>query len=163
MGADEWSAVAERSAVSFRCRTYWGLYTVKGQFTQCEGWLSAVPSPRLELRVRAASIDTGNAKRDEHLRSGDFFGVETHPEVIFVCDDLVETANGFVACGDLTIAGHVSRHEVPAQLELLSATRARLHARLEVDRTSVGLAWNGAGGMIKNRVVVEIDAELAAE
>jgi polyisoprenoid-binding protein YceI len=64
--------------------------TVKGQFADYDGTLDLSASPAVELTIQAASLDTKMAKRDAHLRSGDFFGVETHPQVRFISDSTLD-------------------------------------------------------------------------
>lgn len=156
-----WRPDATTSKVTFRVRTYWGLKAVKGHFADFDGSLRLGDDARAELRLRAASLDTGSKKRDEHLRSDEFFDVDAHPEVTFVSTRLVDTADGFVAHGELTVAGHTTPLAVPVELELRSATKAHLHAEIVVDRRTVGLDWNTAG-LIKSAAKLAIDADLTA-
>src|SRR6188472_3283395 len=81
-----WRIDPERSSVEFRARTFWGLMTVKGRFGRYDGWLDLRDGAAIELTIDADSLDTGNERRDKHLRSSDFFDVENHPQVRFVSD-----------------------------------------------------------------------------
>jgi polyisoprenoid-binding protein YceI len=63
--------------------------TVKGHFEEYQGRLDLSADPAIKLTIDAASIQTGNRKRDQHLRSAEFFDVEHHPRVQFE-SDLVE-------------------------------------------------------------------------
>src|SRR4051812_23006113 len=76
-----WQLDPARSSVEFRVRHFYGLMTVKGEFADFAGTLDLGATPAVDLTIQAASLDTKMAKRDEHLRSGDFFDVEKHPQV----------------------------------------------------------------------------------
>ena len=78
-----WQLDPKRSSVEFRVRNFWGLATVKGHFDEYEGQLDLSSRPAIELTIDAASVQTGNDKRDRHLRSADFFDAEHHPGVQF--------------------------------------------------------------------------------
>src|SRR3954463_9534836 len=81
-----WRLDPARSSVAFHVRHFYGLMTVKGEFADYEGTLDLGATPAVELTLQASSLDTKRAKRDEHLRSQDFFDVERHPQVRFVSD-----------------------------------------------------------------------------
>ena len=74
-----WQLDPQRSSVEFRVRHFWGLITVKGHFDDYHGQLELSASPAIELTINAASLQTGNRKRDQHLRSTDFFDAEEAP------------------------------------------------------------------------------------
>ncbi|MGH2882379.1 MAG: YceI family protein, partial [Solirubrobacteraceae bacterium] len=79
-----WQLDPHRSSVEFRTRHFWGLITVKGHFDDYHGQLDLSANPAIELSIDAASVQTGNRKRDRHLRSADFFDAENHPQVRFI-------------------------------------------------------------------------------
>src|SRR3954453_7846168 len=81
-----WRLDPARSSVEFHVRHFYGLMTVKGEFADYDGTLELGATPAVELTIHAASLDTKRAKRDEHLRSDDFFDVEHHPQVRFVSE-----------------------------------------------------------------------------
>ncbi|HEY4825724.1 MAG TPA: YceI family protein, partial [Solirubrobacteraceae bacterium] len=74
------------SSVEFHVPHFWGLITVKGHFERYEGTLDLQSEPAVELTIEAESLQTGNRKRDQHLRSADFFDVEHHPQIRFVSE-----------------------------------------------------------------------------
>ncbi|MES1207908.1 MAG: YceI family protein [Pseudomonadota bacterium] len=134
-----------------------------------------VSRSRIDVSVDVRGIDTRDAKRDEHLRSADFFDVEHHPTVTFR-STRVEAPRGLAGdlrvTGDLTIRG-VSR-PVTLEVEALGPAiqdpwgnaRRGASARARVNRKDWGLKWNlaiEAGGVaVGDEVAIEIDAELVA-
>src|SRR4029078_7009386 len=119
-----WSADGGRPQVHFAVKTFWGLLTVRGHFDRFSGSYEVGPDgAQVELTIDADSLDTGNAKRDEHLRSTDFFAVAEHPQVRFASARVRESGDGTLRVeGDLHAAGKVVALE-------LDATVARLHDR----------------------------------
>jgi polyisoprenoid-binding protein YceI len=130
---------------------------------------------RVDVSIDARGLDTREPKRDEHLRSADFFDVEHHPTVIFR-STRVEAPSGLTGTlrvtGDLTIRG-VTR-PVTLEVEPLEAAirdpwgndRRGVNARARLNRKDWGLKWNlaiEAGGVaVSDEVALEIDAELVA-
>jgi polyisoprenoid-binding protein YceI len=147
---------------------------VRGEFTEYEGKLhldGADPAKSTaELVIKVASIDTNQAQRDEHLRTGDFFAAETYPEITFRSTSAEEVgADTYRLHGDLTIKG-VTR---PITLDLeftgaatdpFGANRAGFEGGTTVDRTDWGLSYNAAletGGVLigeKVKLVLDISA-----
>ena len=77
--ATRWRIDPTRSSVEFHAKGLWGMATVKGSFSRYHGTLDLGAQPAIELTLEADSLDTKNKKRNEHLCSLDFFGVEAHP------------------------------------------------------------------------------------
>jgi polyisoprenoid-binding protein YceI len=131
---------------------------------------------RVEVSIDARGLDSRDPKRDEHLRSADFFDVEHHPSVTFR-STRVEAPQGLAGelrvTGDLTIRG-VTR-AITLQVEPLEPAiqdpwgnaRRGVSARGRVNRKDWGLKWNlaiEAGGVaVGDEVTLEIDAELVAQ
>ncbi len=134
-----------------------------------------VSRSRIEVSVDVRGIDSRDPKRDEHLRSVDFFDVENHPTVTFR-STRIEAPQGLAGdlrvTGELTIRG-VSR-PVTLEVEALPPSisdpwgnaRRGVSARARVNRKDWGLKWNlaiEAGGVaVGDEVAIEIDAELVA-
>jgi YceI-like domain len=91
-----WRLDPTRSAAEFSVPHFWGLTRVKGRFDHLDGWLETDRNGhvRLELIVDAASLNTGNRKRDQHLRSADFFDTQHHPELRFQSVIAGDAGNG---------------------------------------------------------------------
>jgi len=134
--------------------------TVRGRFDRFEGSYEAGPDGiTIELTVDGASLDTGNAKRDEHLRSADFFGIADHPEVRFMSTRVSYAGEGVLHVhGQLEAAGTV----VPVELDAtLRATGGGLEieATTTVDHARFGMS-SGPLGMIRPPVVLHVKAHL---
>ena len=105
--ATQWELDPAQSAVDFQARHGWGLLRAYGRFTRFAGAYTVDGDHRaIELTIDAASVDTGNQKRDQHLRSADYFAVDAHPHVRFTSSDITEAAPGVLhVAGRLEAAG----------------------------------------------------------
>ncbi|MBF9071035.1 YceI family protein [Streptacidiphilus fuscans] len=147
------------SEIRFRHKTMWGLVTVKGRFTGFSG-AGEIPADGSaasgSLTIDAASLDTKNAKRDEHLRHADFFEVERHPELVFRATEARPQADGTVAVtGTLTVHGVTEPLALTASVTGHSPDSVTLTAHVEIDRDRFGLGWN-KGNMIKGLTSVDV-------
>jgi len=126
----------------------------------------------VSVEIMAASIFTGNDRRDNHLRSDDFFNAENDPIITFT-SKRVQNINGneFELVGDLTIRGNT--HEVVLDAEFTGSVsmdrggqtqvRAAFEAKTNVDRLEYGLKFDSTFGGVGNLVVgdeVELIIEL---
>jgi polyisoprenoid-binding protein YceI len=158
----QWAIDPARSTVEFRVKNLWGLTTVVGRFSRFDGSYTVGPTGRaVELTVDAESLQTGNHRRDEHLRSNDFFDVERHPRVRFTANDVTDTGDGALRVhGDLEAAGN----KVPLSLE---ATVRRLDDELEVEATTtidhrlLGMTWSPLG-TLRSPSALRIKARLTS-
>lgn len=137
----KWELDPQRSTIEFRAGHFWGLATVKGHFDDYQGRLNLSSDPAIELTIDAASVQTGNAKRDRHLRSADFFDVENHPQLRFVSDSVVQDdytlkVRGRLFARDrsipLALEAHIRKMDHGVEIE--AATTA-LHPEL-------GMSWS---------------------
>ena len=111
-----WRIDTTRSRIEFRTRTFWGLIAVKGRFEHYDGTLDLRHEPAVELTIDASSLDTNNNKRDKHLRSADFFDIESHPQVRFVSDSAKLDGERLTVSGRLYAAGKSMPLNVDARL-----------------------------------------------
>ncbi|MDH6218780.1 YceI family protein [Streptomyces pseudovenezuelae] len=143
-----WQLDTTASTVALRHKTMWGMVTVKGTLDVVggQGEVSADGSATGTVTLNAASIDTKNRKRDEHLRSADFFDVANHPEITFAVRtaELREGETVEVA-GQLTVHGISRPQPVTAKLTGASADSLTLDTEFTVDRAEFGLDWNQMG------------------
>ncbi len=150
--------------------------TVRGQFNDFEATAHVdAQNPalsRTEVRIKAASIDTRNADRDGHLRSGDFLDVEAYPEVVFTSTSVSRRdADTFTVLGDLTIKD-VTR-PVSVDFEVTGSARdpfGNLRVGFEgsttINRKDWGLTWNAAletgGVLVSEKIKLEFDVSAIA-
>lgn len=102
-----WNLIKVHSSVGFSVK-HLLISKVRGTFADFDGTVRATKDGRIsrfEGIVKTASVDTGNAKRDEHLRSPDFFATETFPTITAKTTRITWDGDRFVAATDLTIKG----------------------------------------------------------
>ena len=144
--------------------------TVRGQFKEFEGAAvvdAANPAESsVNVTIKAASIDTGVADRDGHLRSGDFFDAEANPEITFVSTRVERDGDDWTITGDLTIKGVAK--PVTLQFEQTGSARdpfGNLRVGFEgattINRKDWGLTWNAAletgGVLVSEKIKLEFD------
>jgi len=164
----EWEIDARRSRVRFAVK-HMLVATVNGRFREFDGTLAFGSGvPRATGVVKAASIDTDEPVRDEHLRhSPDFFDVERYPEISFN-STRIEHLRGrrFRIVGDLTMRGVTREVALDAQLndtprEEEGVERIEFGLRGELNRRDFGLTWNQAletgGALLGNNVKLELE------
>ena len=157
-----WSADSDRTSVDFAVKTFWGLLTVRGHFDRFSGSYEVGPDgARVELTIDADSLDTGNAKRDEHLRSTDFFAVAEHPQVRFASTRVRESGDGTLRVeGDLHAAGKVVALELDATVARLHDGQLEIEAATTVDQRSLGMG-SALPGMIRPPAMLHVKALLS--
>ena len=150
--------------------------TVRGQFKDFTGEAvvdTANPAAsKVEVKIQAASVDTGVADRDGHLRSADFFDVETYPEITFVSTDVTRDGDDWAITGDLTIKGVTK----PITLDFESTGSARdpfgnlrigFDGKAVLNRKHWGLTWNAAletgGFLVSDKIKLEFDISAIAK
>lgn len=148
------------SAVSIAHKTFWGMGTVRGSFTKLSGSAEILTdgSGRGRLEIDAASIDTKNAKRDEHLRSKDFFNASDHPQIVVELPQAArQGADAVTTTGTLTVAGQKRPLTLTARITEATGDAITLTADADIDRTDFGMSWNQLG-MIKGKAHVSVVA-----
>lgn len=166
-----WQIDPAHSRVGFTVR-HMMISKVRGTFDEFTADIVVDDDPAsstLTAEVQMASIDTGSADRDTHLRTNDFFDVEQHPTMSLRSTALRTDGDGYVMTADLTIKG-VTR-SVDFALEFGGAgedpwgnTRAGFLASATINRRDFGIEWNApleAGGvLVGEKVDIEIDASI---
>jgi polyisoprenoid-binding protein YceI len=145
-----WRVDPNAGELGFRARGMFGLVPVRGTFGDFDGTLTVDSAGTSgQLHIQSATLDTGNAKRDKHLRSADFFDVETHPTVTFELTGVKQAPAGAVTItGMLRIRDNALAIEAPAEISLTGSERMTLSTQLDVDRAAAGVGWSKLG-MIK--------------
>jgi polyisoprenoid-binding protein YceI len=151
-----WQLDAAASTIAVRHKTIWNLVTVKGTFTTVDGQGEVRPdgSAAGTLTVDAASLDTNNNKRDEHLRSADFFDAANHPEITFAVDSAkLRDGDTVEVSGQLTVRGISRPQSLTARLTDTDTGALTLETEFTVDRAEFDLNWNQMG-MIRGLTTV---------
>jgi polyisoprenoid-binding protein YceI len=150
--------------------------TVRGRFKDLKGTIEVdEQNPDLSVvnvELGAASLDTGVADRDAHLRSADFLDVENHPAITFrskrVEGAMKKEGDRFKVVGDLSIRGTTMEVTLDATYEGTGkdpwgGTRAGARATATIDRRDWGLRWNQAletgGILVANEVRIEVELQ----
>ena len=172
MTTERWEIDSSHSSIHFSVR-HLMIAKVRGQFSKWTGTLQ-VPEgdfrkAGLDVTIDAASIDTGVADRDAHLRSADFFDVEKFPEITFKAGEIKSHGSSrFELGGLLTIKGitrpvTLTVEEAGRATDPWGNTRAVFSAKGSVSRKDFGLTWNQAletgGVMVGDHIEIEIDIE----
>ena len=148
---------------------------VRGRIADVSGTITIADEPEqshVEVEIGVAGLDTGDAQRDAHLRSADFFDVETYPTITFRSTKVeAGPSQTWTVTGDLTVRD-VTR---PATLEVdfegasgspMGDERVGFSAAGDVDREDWGLTWNIAletgGVLVGKRARIEINVEAVA-
>jgi len=144
---------------------------VRGSFNEFDGSGSFdnenPGASHLQLTIKAASIDTRNADRDAHLRSNDFFDMETYPEISFVSTAVEQVdAENYRVTGDLSIKGVTKPVTIDFEysgtaVDPYGNTRIGLDGTTTVNRKDWGVNWNAtleAGGvLVSEKVTLEFE------
>ncbi len=176
----EWFFEPGHTAAEFCVRHMMVTY-VRGHFKNIQGKLLFDPenprSSRVEVRIDAKSIWTGDAQRDAHLRSADFLDVERCPQITFTGDKVTIIGyHDYLLTGQLTVRD-VSREAVLKVRHLGQwatpwwedgvdkgpRTRAGFLAETTINRQGFGVSWNSlldkGGVVVGDMVEITIDAE----
>ena len=158
--AGVWNLDPERSTVNFKIKNFWGLLNVKGRFTDVngDGQVTGKGAVFGRLDIQVASLRTGIGKRDDHLRSADFFDVKRFPEISVVVTAVEPTTpNAADLRATFTIKALTAAVPLPVQIAVLDDGSVRVLAKTDVDRAQFDVSWNRLG-MIGKTATVSADA-----
>jgi len=176
MAKTKWAVDPTHSSVDFTIR-HMMIAKVKGTFHSFEAQIEADPadltSASISFSVDMASIDTRNADRDNHLRTGDFFEVEKYPKLTFEATSITKSGEG-----EYNVTGNVTLHGV-TRPETFAVTfegagkdpwgnhKAGFSAEGSIKRSDYGLTYNAAletgGVLIGDDVKIHIEIEAAEQ
>lgn len=144
--AGSWKLDPARSEVVLNTRHTWGLLPVRGTFSKVagHGTVTAAGEASGVITIAADSVDTGNARRDKHLRSADFFDAENHPDITFSADSVQPAGDKVRIAGTLTVRGRPQPASFDAQVSA-DGDEVGLDGELAVNRADHGLTWNFIG------------------
>jgi polyisoprenoid-binding protein YceI len=170
-----WNIDSAHSGIHFSVR-HMVISRVRGAFDKWQGTIQFdeddPSASRVSVRIDASSIDTREPKRDEHLRSADFFDVANHPEIAFD-SRRVEKGKGdrYRVIGDLTIRGTTAEVELDAEylgagVDPWGNRRIGFHARTRLSRKQFGLSWNQVletgGVLVGDEIEISLDVQAVA-
>ena len=172
--AGTWVLDPAHSEVTFSVR-HMMISKVRGEFGLKSATIEAPANPleaKVTASVDAASISTGDQNRDNHLRSADFFDVETYPTIDFVSTGVRYEGGDFLVDGDLAMHGVTK--PVTFELEFggfgtdpYGNYKAGATAKTVVNREDFGLTWNAAlesGGVLVGKdVTIMLDLQGSVE
>lgn len=165
-----WQIDPVHSELRFRIRHF--VSRVAGTFTDWDGTISGEPggwaAGSVNVAIRTASVSTRNERRDNHLRSADFFDVAKYPVMTFSSTAVTVNGSAITVAGDLTLKGVTK--PVTLTGEVLGVTpgqdgraRAGFEVSTTINRLDYGVSWNraveGGGVMLGDEVTIEITIE----
>jgi polyisoprenoid-binding protein YceI len=164
-----WAVDPSHSTVGFSVK-HLGIATVRGQFEQFEGTLEIdddLSAARANGTIQAASVDTNEAARDEHLRSADFFGAEANPEIRFESKAIRPLdEDTFEIEGDLSMSGVTNPVTLTAVVEGTETDpwgndRVGLEVTGRINRGDWNMTFNQALGsgnlLVGEKVTLSLD------
>jgi Uncharacterized conserved protein len=169
-----WTIDPSHTIVEFGIR-HLMITTVKGRFGGVEGTIKGNPDDwtdaEVEVKIDAASVDTRNEDRDNHLRSADFFEVEKYPHLTYKSTKVTKTGeNSYTIEGELTIRDVTKPVTLEAEylgkaVDPWGNEKIGFSAKAKVNRKDFGLTWNApleAGGfLVGDEVTIELEVQAA--
>jgi polyisoprenoid-binding protein YceI len=165
--AGTWTVDAAHSELGFVAR-HLMVTKVRGKFKEFEGTVKVgddITDSHVTAVAQIASVDTGSADRDAHLRSGDFFDVENNPTMSFTST----AVSADTLKGDLTIKGVTKPVEFDLDFTGVATdpwgnTKAGFEATTEINRKDWNLNWNvaleGGGVLVSEKIKINLDIQL---
>lgn len=170
--ADTFIVDKSHSEATFQVRHM--MSKVSGKFEDFDGKINidrAKPAASsVEFNIKTASINTGVADRDKHLRGADFFDAEKNPEITFKSTKIAATRkkNVYAVTGDLTMHGVTKRITLPVEFggfgkDPWGNERAGFSLTTTVNRKDYGINWNkaldNAGFLLSDDVTINVNIE----
>jgi polyisoprenoid-binding protein YceI len=154
-----WKVDPGRSTIGFKAKSMWGLASVKGSFKDFDGDGQITDTQTVfgRIDIKAASVDTKIGKRDEHLRSADYFEAEKYPDISVVVTG-VEAIDGdnVDLRAQLTVKSTTTPLLLQAKVAVLDDSSVRVSAQATIDRRDFGVEGNLIG-MIGDKATISGD------
>jgi len=169
-----WTLDPTHSEVTFTVR-HLAISKVRGSFKKFDATVVTAENPAdstFTASIDVASIDTNNADRDGHLRTGDFFAIDEFPTIDFVSTGLSHDGEDFILTGDLTMRGVTKPVTIKGEFggiitDPYGQTKAGATGTLKVNRTDFGVNWNAAletgGFMLGDEVTITIEGQVVLQ
>jgi polyisoprenoid-binding protein YceI len=151
-----WNVDPGRSTIGFKSRSFYGLVPVKGHFSDFsgDGQITDTQTVFGRIDIKAASLDTKLRKRDEHLRSADFFDVAKFPDISMVVTS-AEGIDGDIVDlrAQLTVKGATAPLPLRTKVTVLDDGAVRLSAQATIDRNDFGVDGNVLGMVVDQATI----------
>jgi polyisoprenoid-binding protein YceI len=172
MATTKWTIDSTHSEIGFKVK-HMMFTNVSGKFDSYEATIITdgdnFENASIEFSADINSINSNNADRDNHLKSGDFFDVENHPKLTFKATSFTKKGDDFELVGDLTLRGVTKPVKLEAEFSGLMKdpwgnTKAGLNISGKINRKDWGLNWNSAleagGVLVGEEVRLNIELQL---
>ena len=168
--AGTWSIDPVHSEVGFTVR-HMMVSKVRGKFRNFSGEIVTGQNPldsAVSAEIDLSSIDTGNEQRDAHIRSADFFEVETYPTMTYRSTGVRPHRDGFIVDGELTLKGVTKDVELALEIngfgpDAYGGTRAGFTAIAEINRRDFGVNFSAVmetgGAVVSDKVTIHLEIE----
>ena len=168
--AGTWAIDPTHTEVGFVAR-HLMVSKVRGSFTDVSGTVEVgddITNSVATVVIKTASVSTGTADRDTHLRSADFFDAETYPDMTFVSTGF----DGETLTGDLTIKDVTKPVTLDVEFNGVATDpwgneKAGFEATADINRTDWGLTWNAnlekGGVLVSEKIKLVLDVQLAKQ
>ena len=165
--AGTWKADPVHSEIAFSIRQVM-VSKVRGRFTRYDVTIVTSEDPlgsSVAATIDLASVETGNEKRDDHIRSATFFEVEKYPTVSYRSTGLRRTDDGWVIDGELTLHGRTRRVPLTVAANRFGpdpdgGQRAGFSATAQLNRSDFGIdRWTGGGAVVSDKVSISLEIE----
>jgi polyisoprenoid-binding protein YceI len=169
--AGTWTIDPAHSELTFSVR-HLAISKVKGSFSTFDVKVTtgeSIVDSTVEATIDIASVSTGNADRDGHLHSDDFFNTEAHPKAVFISKTITEKGDDLLIDGELTLKGVTKPAQLVAEFGGITTdpygnTKAGFSAKAKIDRTQFGVSFNApleAGGvLLSNDINLDFEIQL---
>ncbi|MBK8575366.1 MAG: YceI family protein [Elusimicrobia bacterium] len=167
LAADTYTLDAAHATVGFSVR-HLGISNVKGSFPKVEGTLRLdgknMAKSSVEITIDAASVNTNNDKRDEHLRGTDFFDVGKFPTSTFKSTSVSKNGAGYLVTGDLTMKGVTKSVAIPFTLSgpvdhpMMPVSAVGAAGSVTINRRDFNILY-GPAALISDEVVIDLQVE----
>lgn len=165
-----WNIDKSHSAVEFSVR-HLGLTNVRGRFDTFDGAIvvgDTLADTKVNAVIQLGSINTNSADRDAHLKGTDFFGVETHTDMVFESTGIDGSGDEYKLHGNLTMRGITKPITLDVEFEgetkdPWGGQRLGFSANGKIDRREFGLTWNQAleagGVVVGNDIKISLEVQ----
>jgi len=174
--ASKWAIDAAHSEIGFKVK-HLMISNVSGKFDKFEGTIESTADDfagaKIGFTAETASVDTGNAQRDGHLQSPDFFDSVKFPQLKFISTKFEKVSGEkYVLSGDLTIRDVTKPVKLDVEFLGLATdpynnTKAGFSITGKINRTDYGLNWNAAleagGVLVSEEIKLQIEVQVVKQ